>query len=130
MSFRPFLWLAMPRKALQAAALLGDPKAAKVLQRMSDNFRNTIWVLGIGAMLTVGLFTLGHTIVDYHTATTAVESAQIEANSRDAVQRLKFAAELRQTWVRSCRVTPEQAESLIPVDLSGVSTPPPMPRKE
>lgn len=97
---------------------------------MSDNFRNTVWVLVIGATLVVGSIVVGRTIVDYHAATSAVEEAQIRANQQDELARIKYAAELRQQWVRSCRVTPEQAEELVPRRDPSAVPPLAEPRKE
>jgi hypothetical protein len=93
----------MPRKALQAAALLGDRQAAKELQRMSDNLRTVLLVtITSAAAVAIGFFMWQGL---------SASAAEDNALARD---RLIKASELRRSYVERCRMTPDQAEGAFP----------------
>lgn len=128
---QPVVFFALPRKALQAAALLGDHTAALALERMSENFRQTLWALAATTAIVMVTAIIGHTIDVFHTSTSAVETTQAETEGRLTSERLKYAAELRLAWIRSCQVTPEQAVILAPADAPTVNgVPRAIPHKE
>ena len=109
----------MPRKALQAAAQLGDSDAAKELINMRENLAVTIiaaLVSGAVAVTAIGLTGYICSSCD-HQATVDAEhkKAALQIQKDLDLKREADAAALRLKYVEACRVNPEQAETLVPV---------------
>lgn len=114
----------MPRKALQAAARLGDKNAIKELQQMSDNLKWAFIVtVVIAGMTTAGFFSWQGCV----TNTAAQEQRKMVESKAQAdleMAQLKAAQDLRLQYVQKCWLTPEQAERAAPIN----AAPPPWPK--
>ncbi len=106
----------MPRKALQASALLGDKRAIQELQRMSDNLKWTsIVFLVVTGMTTAGFFSW-QGCVSNTSKTEDRRMVETKAEINLKLKRLQEAAALRTRYVTSCKMTPDQAEAVVPDD--------------
>ena len=106
----------MPRAALKAAALLGDKAAIRELEIMSNNLKwVTIVFVVVAGMTTAGFFSWQGCV-----SNTAKQEdrrmVETKAEIDLKLKRLQEAAALRTRYVTSCRMTPDQAELVLPDD--------------
>lgn len=102
-----------PIKALRAAALLGDYEAITELRTMRTNAAIFATILTIcSGLVVIGYF--GLQSCD-NQARVRVDRDMVEtrAHAELLLKQQADAAQLRLRYVQSCRVTPEQAETLV-----------------
>jgi hypothetical protein len=113
-------------RGLSAAARLGDRAAARILERMNHDLA----VFGVILTLVAGCVFGGHLGLEACRASAQAEVETVRIRETNAAElRLKQAeqsAALRSTYIKECRVTPDQAETLFPyptVEAAGVGVP-------